>query len=299
MSRSRATTSAAISPTDAPSAPSAVRSGSGRPADRQGRADYRGSDRGQRPVAVRRARVVVPDAAADWRLDFLYAADAGWRRACDGFRQEPRAAADREGRPHHVRGCRRHRRGEAGTRGNRRVPEGPEEVSAARRQDPERRAAGRPSGYRQDAAGARDRRRGRRSVLHHLRLGLRRDVCRRRRQPGARHVRAGQEERAVHHLHRRNRRGRPSPRRRPRRRQRRARADLEPAARRDGRVRRERGCHPDRRDEPPGRARPGAAAPRPVRSTGRRAEPRRRRPREDPEGPHAQGAALRGCRSRR
>ena len=37
--------------------------------------------------------------------------------------------------------------------------------------------------------------------------------------PRARHVRAGQEERALHHLHRRNRRGRPSSRRRPRRRQ--------------------------------------------------------------------------------
>ena len=34
--------------------------------------------------------------------------------------------------------------------------------------------------------------------------------------PRARHVRAGQEERALHHLHRRNRRGRPSSRRRSR-----------------------------------------------------------------------------------
>ena len=37
--------------------------------------------------------------------------------------------------------------------------------------------------------------------------------------PRARHVRAGQEERALHHLHRRDRRGRPPSRRRPRRRQ--------------------------------------------------------------------------------
>ncbi len=35
----------------------------------------------------------------------------------------------------------------------------------------------------------------------------------------ARHVRAGEEERALHHLHRRDRRGRPPSRRRPRRRQ--------------------------------------------------------------------------------
>ncbi|MEZ6022609.1 MAG: hypothetical protein R3C16_04150 [Hyphomonadaceae bacterium] len=38
-----------------------------------------------------------------------------------------------------------------------------------------------------------------RAVLLHLRLGLRRDVRRRRRIPRARHVRAGQEERALHH----------------------------------------------------------------------------------------------------
>ena len=36
---------------------------------------------------------------------------------------------------------------------------------------------------------------------------------------GARHVRAGQEERTLHHLHRRNRRGRPPSRRGPWRRQ--------------------------------------------------------------------------------
>jgi hypothetical protein len=68
-------------------------------------------------------------------------------------------------------------------------------------------------------------------------LGLRRDVRRRRREPRARPLRAGQEERALHHLHRRDRRRRPPPRRRPRRRARRARADAEPAPRRDGRLR--------------------------------------------------------------
>jgi ATP-dependent Zn proteases len=38
------------------------------------------------------------------------------------------------------------------------------------------------------------------AVLRDLRFRLRRDVRRRRRQPRARHVRAGQEARAVHHL---------------------------------------------------------------------------------------------------
>ena len=109
--------------------------------------------------------------------------------------------------------------------------------------------------------------------------------------PRARHVRAGEEERALHHLHRRDRRRRPASRRRPRRRQRRARADAEPAARRDGRLRGERRHHPDRRHQPARRARPGAAAPRPLRPADRGAEPRRGRAREDPEGACAQGAA--------
>ncbi len=59
-----------------------------------------------------------------------------------------------------------------------------------------------PPGNRQDLARARDRRRGERAVLHDFGFRLCRDVRRRRRQPGARHVRAGQEERALHHLYR-------------------------------------------------------------------------------------------------
>ena len=123
------------------------------------------------------------------------------------------------------------------------------------------------------------------------RLRLRRDVRRRRRQPGARHVRAGEEERALHRLHRRDRRGRPPPRRRLRRRQRRARADAEPAPRRDGRLRGQRGRDPDRRDQPARRARPGAAAPRPLRPAGAGDQPRHQGPREDPRGARAAGAA--------
>ncbi len=82
-----------------------------------------------------------------------------------------------------------------------------------------------PPGTGKTLARPRHRRRGQRAVLQHQRLGLRRDVRRRRCIPCPRHVRTGQEERAVHHLHRRNRRRRAQPRRRPRRRQRRARAD--------------------------------------------------------------------------
>ena len=89
-----------------------------------------------------------------------------------------------------------------------------------------------------------------RPVLQHQRLGLRRDVRRRGRLARARPVRAGQAELALHHLHGRDRRRRAPPRRRPRRRSRRARADPEPAAGRDGRVRDEGQHHPDRRHQP-------------------------------------------------
>ncbi len=53
----------------------------------------------------------------------------------------------------------------------------------------------------------------------------------------------------------------------------------------------ERGRHPDRRDQPARRARPGTAAPRTLRSSGGGAEPGRERTREDPARAHAQGPA--------
>ena len=134
--------------------------------------------------------------------------------------------------------------------GDHRVPARGAEVPEARRTHSQGRAAGRTSGNRQDPAGPRRRRRSQRSVLQHLRFGLCRDVRRRRRKPRPRPLRAGQEERSLHHLHRRNRRRRPSSRRRPRRWTRRARADPEPVAGRDGRLRIERRRHPDRRHQP-------------------------------------------------
>ena len=244
-----------------------------------------------------RARAVAAVPAADRRLDLLHEPDAGRRpRRRDGLRQVQGEAADREVGQGDVQRRRRHRRGQGGARGDRRVPARPAEVLAPRRQDPEGRAARRPSGHRQDAARPRHRRRGGRAVLHHLGLGLRRDVRRRRREPRPRHVRAGQEERALHRLHRRDRRGRPAPRRRLRRRQRRARADAEPAPGRDGRLRGERGRDPDRRDQPARRARPGAAAPGPVRPAGAGDEPRHQGPREDPRRPRPAGAAGGGRR---
>jgi cell division protease FtsH len=66
------------------------------------------------------------------------------------------------------------------------------------------RSAGWTSGNRQDALSQSRSRRSQRSVLLNLRFGFCRDVCRRRRKPRARPVRTRQEERALHHFHRRN-----------------------------------------------------------------------------------------------
>ena len=70
-----------------------------------------------------------------------------------------------------------------------------------------------------------------------------------------------------------------------RRRQRRARADAQPAPRRDGRLRRPDERHRPRRDQPPGRPRPGPAATRPLRPAGHGRVPGPRRPRGDPADP--------------
>ena len=189
---------------------------------------------------------------------------------------------EREPAEGHVRRRRGRRRGERRAGRGRRVPQVPQEISSARRAHPQGRAAAGPAGLRQDAARARHRRRSGRAVLLDLRLGLRRDVRRRRRVARARSVRAGEEVGAVHRVHRRDRRGRPPARRRPGRRSRRARADAEPTARRDGRLRSEHRRHPDRRDQPPRRARSRAAAPRPLRPPDRGRPRRRARPPGDP-----------------
>ena len=184
----------------------------------------------------------------------------------------------------HLRRRRRLRRGDRGARRDQGVPPGAGQVPGGRRQDPQGRAALRPSGHRQDPARPRRRRRGRRAVLLDLRLRLRRDVRRRGCLPRPRPLRAGEGERPGDRLHRRDRRRRPPPRRRHGRRSRRARADAQPAARRDGRLRRPRRRDPDRRDQPARRPRPGAAAPRSVRPPDRRRRARPGRPQADPRG---------------
>ena len=89
-------------------------------------------------------------------------------------------------------------------------------VSRSRRQDPARRADGRPP-VTGTTLLAKASRRGQGAVLP-FPVATSSRFRRRRRIARARHVRAGQETRAMHHLHRRDRRRWPPSRRGPRRR---------------------------------------------------------------------------------
>ncbi len=135
-------------------------------------------------------------------LDLHDAADAERRQQGPELRQEPRAPAFHAAEEGHVQGRGGRGRGQGRAAGDHRIPARAAEVPEAGRPHSEGRAADRLSGNRQDAAGARHRRRSQRAVLLDLRLGFRRDVRGRGREPRARPVRAGQEECALHHLHR-------------------------------------------------------------------------------------------------
>ena len=91
----------------------------------------------------------------------------------------------------------------------------PRRVHAAWRTNPQGRAARRPSRHRQDAARAGGGRRSARAVLQPQRVGVRRNVRRRRRGAGARPVPAGRGQGAVHRVHRRAGRARQGPRPEP------------------------------------------------------------------------------------
>ena len=101
-----------------------------------------------------------------------------------------------------LQGCGRRGRGEGGGGGGRRVPARPQALRDPRRARPQRHPSHGPSRHGQDAPGQGHRRRGQRALLQHQRLGLRGDVRGRRRQPRARYVRPGQEERTVHPFYR-------------------------------------------------------------------------------------------------
>ena len=208
-------------------------------------------------------------------------------------------AASAQGRSRRVLcRCRRRRRSQGRAVGDRGVPARTGPVWRHRRPHPQGRAACRPSGHGQDAARALDCGRSGRAVPVRERLGLRRDVRRRRRLSRAQALQGSPQARGLHRLHRRARRRRPEPRQ-PVAQSRRARADAEPAARRDGRLRPERGHRRHRRDQPPRHPRQGAHAPRPLRPAGHRRQPRPARPRGDSRHSLTQGADHAGRRPAR
>ena len=155
-------------------------------------------------------------------------------------------------------------------------------ASSARRcpGDPAARAAG----DRQDAARQGGRPRVRGAVLRAVGRRLRGDVRRPRRGADPAAVRDRAQARARDHLHRRARRRRRPPRHGHLRREG---PDAQPAAGRDGRLRDQRPPGRDRRLQPAGEARPGAAAARPLRPPGVRRAAGRQGPRRDPRRAHA------------
>ena len=236
-------------------------------------------------------------------LDVPDAAHGGGRhgrRRPDVDRQEPGQDLRREGHQDHARRRRRGRRGQGRGPGDHRFPEGPQGLRRARGAPAARRAPDRSARHRQDPARARGRGRGGRHVPVDQRLRVRRDVRRRRRRAGARPVRAGAQDGALHHLHRRAGRARPRARPRPHgRRPRREGADPEPAPGRAGRLRSEPGHHPARRDQPAGDPRPGAAAARSLRPPDPGRSPGQAGPHPDPRGacPEDQAGARRQPRA--
>jgi hypothetical protein len=136
------------------------------------------------------------------------APDARQRRQAMEFKRSRARQLNRDSPAHQVQRRCRHRRSQRRIWRKSSISCEIRESSCALAGASQRRPADRPARHRQDAGGACRGGRGAGAVLQHLRLGVRGDVRRRRCQPGARHVRAGQEELPVHHLHRRDRRPR-------------------------------------------------------------------------------------------
>ena len=170
--------------------------------------------------------------------------------------------------------------------------EGPGEVHPARGPGAQGRAARRPAGHRQDAAGQGRRRRGERAVLLHQRVS---EFIQMFVGVGASRVRdmfktAKENAPCVMFIDEIDAVGRMRGAGR-RRRVRRARADAQPDPQRDGRVPADRDGHRDGRDQPAGRARLGPVAAGPVRPAHHRRPADVAGPAGDPQGPHPEQAA--------
>ena len=252
--------------------------------------------RDRQPLAARDHRLAAALRADHRGVVVLRAAARRRRRRRDVVRAQQGEDLRRRRRQDDVPGCRRRRRSGAGAARDRRVPEDPAQVHQPRRQDSEGRAAGRPAGHRQDAAGPRGRRRSEGPLLQPERIRVRRDVRRRRRRARARSVLAGRGQGAVHRLHRRARCARQGARAEPAGQPRGARADAQSAAGGDGRLRRAQGDHHHGGDQPAGSARSRADAPGPLRSPGARRQAGRQGPRRGAEDSRPQRQARSGRR---
>ena len=146
-----------------------------------------------------------------------------------------------------------------------RLPQHPERYAAAGAVGPRGVLMVGPAGHRQDPDGPGRGGRGRGAFPRPDRLELRRAVRGRRRLSGQRPVCGCPQASPFDHLHRRDRRHRPAPRWLGFRPQRRARADPQPAAGRDGRLRPEHRRRRHGRHQPARDPRPGAASSRSLR----------------------------------
>src|SRR5207247_2577936 len=127
----------------------------------------------------------------DRLLDFLHAADAERRQQGAVVWQEQGEIVVQLAKEGDVQGCRRGGRGKRGAAGDYRVPQGTPEIPEAWRPDSEGRSADGTAWDRQDASRPCGCGRSERAVLLDQRLRFRGDVCRRRRLPRPRPLRAG------------------------------------------------------------------------------------------------------------
>ena len=136
-------------------------------------------------------------------LDVHGASYGRWIRRPDVDRQEQGEGLHGEGDGDHLRRRSRDRRGEGRTRRDRRVPQDTRAFSSLGWKNPERCLAGRITWNRQDPAGQSGGRRSGCALFLDQWIRLCRNVCRCGRGTCERSVRAGQETRTGHHLHRR------------------------------------------------------------------------------------------------
>ena len=188
-------------------------------------------------------------------------------RFANGVFPQPWKIAQPAGFGDHVRGHRGHRGGGRGGSRDRRLFKEQRKVSSVGRSHPPRRVVGRSTRNGQNLISQSDRRRSGGAIFLVVRQRFCRNVRRRRRGTGPRHVRASNLARPVHHLYRRTRRVGKITQRRFGRRPRRTRTNAQCVVGRNGWFRNQQRRHRYRGDQPARNARFGLVAARSIRST--------------------------------